>query len=386
MSRIIILSISFLFCLPSFGQINFYEGSVSEIMAMAKEENRPIFVDVYTTWCGPCKWLSKNHFQDTEVGNFFNKNYLGFKIDAEKGEGVDFAKKYNVRAYPTLLFIDGDGNLLHKAVGAPKDNEALIAIGEKASDPEAQLYSLKRRYEEGEIEPRILRNYALALADAYEDPSKIAEQYFEMTSLDAITNEEEWDFFTKTVRDLQSDLFQQFVKNKDQFIEAHGEKVDQHISSVVDYSINQVVSNKDEAGLEALKGLFREMYENDYKEKIDLLNYRFYFSDPRSRHNYATTYLNNYDVNWQDLNGAAWAYYENVTDKEELRDALSWAQRSVALDANYYNTDTEAHLLYKLRYWKDAKKAAKRAIKVAKAAGEDPAGTVALLKKIKSKR
>lgn len=86
--------------------INFEKGTWDDAVKKAKKENKIIFLDVYTTWCGPCKMMDKKTFADTEVGKYYSKNFVSFKIDAEKGEGVNIAKKYNVNAYPTNLFID----------------------------------------------------------------------------------------------------------------------------------------------------------------------------------------------------------------------------------------------------------------------------------------
>ena len=85
----------FLLFLPvfSWGQgIIFQDGSWAEVKAMAKETGKPIFLDTYTTWCAPCQLMDKNLFPDKKVGQFYNANYLCYKMDIEKGDGIDFAK------------------------------------------------------------------------------------------------------------------------------------------------------------------------------------------------------------------------------------------------------------------------------------------------------
>lgn len=86
--------------------IKFEEGTWAEVVAKAKAENKPIFVDLYATWCGPCKVMAKNVFTDNNVGNKFNASFVNYKIDAEKGEGITLAKKYNIKGYPTFIFVD----------------------------------------------------------------------------------------------------------------------------------------------------------------------------------------------------------------------------------------------------------------------------------------
>lgn len=123
-----------LFALPAAAQeggIEFEKGSWEEVLAKAKEENKVIFVDAYATWCGPCKYMSYNIFPMKEVGAYYNANFINYKYDMEKGTGPGFANKYKVSAYPTFLFIDGDGNVVHRAVGG-RQADALIALGEEA--------------------------------------------------------------------------------------------------------------------------------------------------------------------------------------------------------------------------------------------------------------
>lgn len=97
--------------------IVFFKGTWIEALVKAKKENKPIFLDIYATWCGPCKQLKRTTFKDKEVGAYFNKNFINFTIDGESEEGRILAQKYQVNAYPTLLIIDQDGSKMTKSVG-----------------------------------------------------------------------------------------------------------------------------------------------------------------------------------------------------------------------------------------------------------------------------
>ncbi|MCB0621117.1 MAG: thioredoxin family protein [Saprospiraceae bacterium] len=113
------------------GGIQFAEGSWEEVLRQAAEQNKLIFVDVYTDWCGPCKMMSRNVFPASEVGAFFNEHFINYKMNAEKGEGPVFSRNYRVRAYPTLLFIDGNGKVVHQALGYHQ-NDPFLKLGESA--------------------------------------------------------------------------------------------------------------------------------------------------------------------------------------------------------------------------------------------------------------
>ncbi|WP_316836612.1 thioredoxin family protein [Pedobacter nutrimenti] len=78
--------------------------------------HKPIFVDIYTSWCGPCKVMAAQVFTRPEVGAKYNKGFVNVKIDAEKGEGIAIAKKYEVKSYPTYLFINpADESLIDRS-------------------------------------------------------------------------------------------------------------------------------------------------------------------------------------------------------------------------------------------------------------------------------
>ncbi len=115
--RLITISVLF-FTLFGFSQgIEYEHGSWKEVLEKAKQSNKPIFVDVYTSWCGPCKKMSKEIFFLPEVGKAYNSNFICYGIDAEKGVGIEIAKRYEVMSYPTYLFIKPDGILFSRSAG-----------------------------------------------------------------------------------------------------------------------------------------------------------------------------------------------------------------------------------------------------------------------------
>jgi thioredoxin 1 len=108
--------------------IQFTDAAWKTHLAKAKAENKLVFLDAYTSWCGPCKMLQKNVFTQQTVGDFFNKEFINVKVDMEKGEGPDLALQYPLDGYPTLFFIDGDGKVVKKVLGYISPEE-LLAIG-----------------------------------------------------------------------------------------------------------------------------------------------------------------------------------------------------------------------------------------------------------------
>ncbi len=111
------------------GGVEFFDGTWAEAQKLAKAQNKTLFVDISTDWCGYCKKMKRNVYSNAEVGAFYNQNFINVSINAEKGEGKDIAKKYGVRGYPTFVFIHPDGSTLLQTRGYHNPEEFLeIAI------------------------------------------------------------------------------------------------------------------------------------------------------------------------------------------------------------------------------------------------------------------
>ena len=104
----------------SIKQISFVKNNdktMEQMLVEAKKQRKILFVDVYTSWCGPCKWMDENTFKDIRVTERFNKTFLNYKVDGESFEGVNVGIIYRVDSYPTYLFIDTNGQVLHRIEG-----------------------------------------------------------------------------------------------------------------------------------------------------------------------------------------------------------------------------------------------------------------------------
>lgn len=98
--------------------IQFQKISFADALKLAKKEKKNIFLDAYASWCGPCKMMDSRVFSEARVGEFFNKNFINLKVDMEKdADGPELFKRYKVQAYPTMLFINGDGKAVHTILG-----------------------------------------------------------------------------------------------------------------------------------------------------------------------------------------------------------------------------------------------------------------------------
>lgn len=128
--------------------------SLDEALAAQEKNAKPIFMDVYTDWCGPCKMLDKNTFHDKAVADYINANYYAVKFNAEGKEDITYkGKKYSnpqyvegrrgrngvheftlflkVRAYPSMMVFDSKGNVKEPIIGYHKPDQLLEALKAK---------------------------------------------------------------------------------------------------------------------------------------------------------------------------------------------------------------------------------------------------------------
>lgn len=113
---LILLNISFLLATPS--AVNYSNKPLKKIYRLAKKLNKPIFIDVYADWCGPCKMMDKEVFSREDVAGVLNQNFICFKMDADDDTYIYEKFEYEITKLPTLLFLKPDGTLIQKYVGS----------------------------------------------------------------------------------------------------------------------------------------------------------------------------------------------------------------------------------------------------------------------------
>jgi thiol-disulfide isomerase/thioredoxin len=135
----LLLALLFLATVARSQGIQFESAGWKDVVAKAKKAHRLIYMDIYTTWCGPCKVMAAQVFPNEKAGSKYNDLFVNYKIDAEKGEGIDLAKKYEVNGYPTNLYINPETEeIVYRVMGSTDVPEFLhradVAIQEQ-KDP-----------------------------------------------------------------------------------------------------------------------------------------------------------------------------------------------------------------------------------------------------------
>lgn len=366
--------------------IAFENSDFKSILAKAKKENKLIFLDAYTSWCGPCKLMAKNIFTQKSVGDLYNGHFVNAKIDMEKGEGIELAKKFKVNAYPTYLFINGDGEVVHRTLGYVEEKD-FLQFAKDAEDPTRRIGALKKQFEEGEKNTEFLKN--LANLTVYTEPdftARVLDRYFtDKISLD----KDDVNLLLQAINSSESPLYKTFEAKKDNVVsivtQPTYDKINNNLKlkAISNKAYNKETKSFNDAYFlteaekvvgkeEAKKYVLSQKAGNAFRNK-DIPTYEKLMLEIYKDYSAASS---------NSLNSAAWNFFENVNTRSSLETALLWAQESVKKDGNYANMDTLANLYNKLGNKTEAKSWAQKSIELAKKSGEDYADTEKLLSSI----
>ena len=388
--RFIILTLVFgAISLPAFCQtspgIKFEVGTLAQIKAKAAKEKKLIFIDAYTTWCGPCKAMAKNAFPLPEVGSFYNANFVNAKIDMEKGEGIGFAKTNDITMYPTLLFLNAEGAVVHRSVGG-RDGKELIELGKIAINPELNLAGLARRFKVDPSSFPVAYAYLAALRDAEsKDQKKVFDTYLATQEDNALTNLPNWRILFDFVRNSKNPLFKHLLLKKTEYAAKYSnDSVDAKIKSVYYGELRNAADNEDSEQFNLAKENIRKLNLEGGEREIAASEIVFAGDNLKLKASKVEDFMNRYANDDPDeLNEYAWMMYQISEDPAQLQLAESWVSKGVLkAPSNSAIIDTYAHLLFKNGKTEEAKVQAEKAIQEGEKSGSDVSGTKKLLEEI----
>lgn len=245
----------------------------------AKTENKLIFIDVYTDWCGPCKQMDAEVFTDKNVGNQMNSQFINYKLNAEKGEGVLIAKKYNVFSYPTYLFVDGNGTLIYRAEGfMPVEKfmkETANALIEQKDS--VTLLQMDKVYDQKKKDTTFMYAYLRKRTQLLQDNAELLDEYCALLQKDQQASLKTLQLLADNggfnVRSLQlGKAFYILYENQDKFhLLENIEDIDNYITMAQQKTLTNAIATKDEKLLSEIlkinRSLNPEIYEDEYDDK-----------------------------------------------------------------------------------------------------------------------
>lgn len=396
--------------------------SWEQIRQKAKAENKYIFIDAYTTWCGPCKAMDKNVFISDSVGDFFNKRFISVKVQIDKtqkdneeikkwyDDAVLIAKENHIEAYPTFLFFTPDGQIVEKQTGYKQVSEFIsmsqevMKPGKTYDDPYSAYDRNLSLYHQG-IKDYSLYPSMIKIADKLGDTAVSEKLSKELTDYaSALTPKER---YTKELIEYWASYIYPSTSRTFGFFQKDGRLIDKVMKSkgfaarFIDRTIQAEIALpflQEEAKRTGISMTGMHLTASDMKAdlaeadwgKLDSIIQTAYGKDYAKRNvltaklewynrhsNYAALInctlerLNCYpapDVkDWNTthmINGPAWDAFLTSNDKRILKSYAKWMKKVIENWPRDNYIDTYANLLYKLGDTKNAIKWQQRAIEI----------------------
>jgi len=345
---------------------------LSTALARSAKEGKLIFMDCYTSWCGPCKYLARNIFPLSEVGDFYNSHFINLTFDMEKGEGINIAKNYGIHAFPTLLFLNAAGETVHVGLGA-LDANTLIELGKTALDDTQNLRSILKKIKAGD---KSVQTLTLYLKNNYyaTDKDALLNEYFKTASAQEKLSKDAWYLFKNYINDIDNDQFRYFLRHRSAYEKKFGKK-EVNVKILMAFSYYQQRYNNNPVKAASVKSIDPALYSEflivrDFIDATRMLQSKK--EDKGNWDNYITkvkAYLSLDSTEPMAINDVCWKIYENYrtfNDTTTLRLAKDWQEKAYnALPNNHPINDTYAHILFDLGYVKEAIEHEESAIKIA---------------------
>ncbi len=390
--------------------------SWSQVKEKAATENKYIFVDVFATWCGPCKQMDKDVYPNDTVGDFMNDKFISVKVQMDStphdndnvkkwyADAQKINKEYPIGGYPTFLFLSPDGQLVHKGMGF-NNAQAFVNMAKFAFNPERKQYLTKiQEYKSGKKDYAAMPGLVKTSRDLVGDEklSKAIAEDYKKNYLDKLSKEK---LCTKENLQFINDNKYLIKSSNDPFID-----VFLHQSEKADKLLNEKDASKKFILAVAPKiEIYDKIYPNN-KWVTKVPDWNALYSGIAKRYNkaYAKEMVDAAKINyykwtfrWKEfaklrdqdiqahppqkvkdgyslfdphaswmLNVDAWFVFERCDDKAVLERALAWSELAISLEddaANIQVYDTKANILYKLGRVEEAIATEEKAIEIGKA-------------------
>jgi hypothetical protein len=289
----------------------------------------------------------------------------------ERGEGIALAKQYKIGGYPTFLYTDGEGTMLHSDAGF-KDTTLFLEMCQLAQEPTKRLAGMDADFLKG--------NYNNDFLKAYIDKRTILMNGSQNTAIEAyLKNQPDWsqpeilDFIMAYIQNPASLGFLYMVEKKDKFIARHGaDRVNRLIESIVYQELTRCTHR---AGVEAMSKLFSLLYPEDVAS-LYIAKYKTIYAIATTDDNALMEAIASYTKQFPPEDPAEWADLAvNLSliskNKSYLKKATTWLDDSLKKEETFECQIAKAYVLKAMKKQKKAKKQAEKTIEWAKAKNEN---------------
>lgn len=292
--------------------------TLEDHLQIAATTDKPLLIDFYADWCGPCQRFTKDSHEDSLIIAALD-NVILFKTDCEKDAGIELAKKYGVRSYPTYVLVNASQETIARWRGYSKDY-FISALNEELADL-STIEQKKARYTD---QPTYKDASALARFSKATDMYKDAVDFYNMAKELNPDEDYSYDILYNTISGI----------SKDEFTYEDAVRAAEKVFSGDDYK-NQVYAANDMSKLAKRtekmdeqkkyleRGIAAAAKTNDdniesYTKELHI-EYNLHFTGDKNKavELKKTTYNDGWTEDSGQLNSFAWWCYENNVNLEE---------------------------------------------------------------------
>jgi len=386
-----ILSLFFSCAVPSLllGKgVNFIRGSWNEVQSLALQKEKPVFVKVHADWCIPCKDLDTKIFSENEVGAYYNEHFINYIIDVDSPEGIQFKNQYKVNFIPDLLFFAPDGQLLFRnnnlnnkvqvlaiAYNALHQSSFKVSTETPNEYPHSErpvvnmsIELMQKQFDAGFQSPDFLHDFAYVLEDNELPYEEVVNKYLQKErKKKRLFSDKNQQFIFHFSENAETEALDILLQEKISFARNYGlQNINKKIKNALFNSALQAAFTKDSHLFKRVTQLAKKAELSDEAQFLYILESKYfeYLKDWKNYIEVTYSFMEKYEDNDPIfLNNQAISILRVSENKETLKQARKWTEKSIFLNPQDYNYQTYAYILYKLGEVKAAKVASSKASK-----------------------
>ncbi|SDE50164.1 Thioredoxin-related protein [Dyadobacter soli] len=188
----IVLAFALIISFQSRGQITFIDSNTSweSLSKTAKKERKLIFIHLESNDCTHCNDVASKGFSSADLKDVYQKNFIAIRSNVETDNGRNLAQKFQVKGASVSLYVDAEGNILHRFNGSTSHSKAYldfaqIALGRKGGK---QLSDFEKEYQNGERSAAFLKAYIQKRREVNMPTSDLLDEYVGKLPVDSIKN------------------------------------------------------------------------------------------------------------------------------------------------------------------------------------------------------
>ncbi|RAR72611.1 thioredoxin family protein [Flavobacterium aciduliphilum] len=336
----IILLFCFLVCVwgNAQNQTLFLDKNYQEVLREAQQSNKPIALMFYATWCQHCKKMKNEVFTDADVATYYSSHFVCMAIDSESKDGTQlkeyFQKKFNVKYYPTIAYLDAHENLLNCISGEFK-KEDFIKEGLLALTPETQFGTIKNEFYKDVSQGENCLRYIVFARKAGLDATSIAQTYLKTKKEDDYFTELNWKIMANGINNIEAKEVSFINLHKEDFAKVSSPiRVEKKLVFLASDNLRPLAELTDTLNYFRIRPIAAAFHIR----KVDSLLFKFDLTICANAKNwkkyqkYAETSVS--DFAWKDSNTLiqiATDFKDFIAEPKALELAISWTQQAITL-------------------------------------------------------